>query len=237
MTMMKHASLALLFVLGAAIFGSTASAQLLDATGSVNVNSTTTADETRTDASVNVSADADADAPTSSEDADTGSVVELSVDRASLDASANYAVSDADFVRSASSLESYASATVRADERLESIVVSEGRMDMTYRKEAKFLWVIPASMSVQVIVDEDGEVAVRYPWYSFLMQAEESRAELEARLASEIGDINASAETTVSAGTGAQTNADVRRWARIIESAYVAVSGSARVDASAEAGA
>ena len=239
MIMMKHASLALLFVLGAALFGSSASAQLLDTTGSVNVNGTTSADETVVDIGTDASVDASATSTDDDTEEDSASSVQLSIDRATLDVDTDYAVSDADFVRSAASLESYASATVRADERLESIEVADGRMDMTYRKEAKFLWLIPASMTVRVVVSEDGEVSVRYPWYSFLMQTEESRADLEARLAAEITDINASIETAGAAEArgGIQANADIRRWARIIESAYVTVAGSARVDASAAAGA
>ena len=219
MIMMKHASLAATFVLGAALFGSTASAQLLDATATVNVNATTSEDETAAGAGLDASVGADADAASEDTETESGSSVQLTVDRATLDVNTDYAVSDADFVRSAASLESYASATVRADERLESIEVADGRMDMTYRKEAKFLWLIPVSMTVDVSVSENGEVAVRYPWYAFLMQTDERRADLEARLAAEIRDINASLETSAAA------------------EAYVTVAGSARVDASAAAGA
>lgn len=236
MTMMKYASLALLLVLGAALSGSSASAQILDTTGSLDVNGTTSSEQAATDTTVDVSADAAATS-TDAMEADSASSIELTVNRDTLDADTDYAISDADFVRSSGSLESYASATVRADERLESIVVADGRMEMEYRKSAKFLWLIPASMTVHVAVDEDGEVSVRYPWYSFLMKTEMSRAEIEASLAAEISDINASVDAAATAGTsGIQANADVRRWARIIESAYAAVSGSAWVDASAEAG-
>lgn len=235
MTMMKHASLALTLVLGIALFTSTASAQLLDTAGSVNLNGSATTDETSVDTAADVSVDAETDTTATSTDAGagTGSTVNFSIERASMDANTDYAVTDADFVRSAASLESYASATVRADERLESLTVEEGRLDMEYRKAAKFLWIIPASMKVRVTVDADGDVAVKYPWYAFLMQTDESRADLEARLTNDIDAVNGSMK--VASGSGVQADPEVRRWARIIESAYIAVSGSARVDASAEA--
>lgn len=244
MTMMKHASLALTLVLGAALFGSTASAQLLDTAGSVNLNGSATSNEATVDTAVDVSVDAETDtAATSSEAAtESGSGFSFSIERASMDANTEYAVSDADFVRSAASLESYASATVRADERLESLTVENGRLAMEYRKAAKFLWLIPASMKVQVTADANGDVSVKYPWYAFLMQTDESRVDLEARLATEIEAINDSMEFASDAelsgeasATGIQADPEVRRWARIIESAYIAVSGSTRVEASAEA--
>lgn len=244
MTMMKPARLALTLVLGISFFATTASAQLLDTAGSMNLNGSAAADETSIDTAVDVSVDAEADAGATSTDdeADTGSTFNFSIERASMDANTDYAVTDADFVRSAASLESYASATVRADERLESLTVEEGRLDMEYRKAAKFLWLIPASMKVRVTVDGNGDVAVKYPWYSFLMQADESRTDLEARLTNDIDAINDSMEVMSDAelageasGSGVQADPEVRRWARIIEGAYVAVSGSARADASAEA--
>lgn len=243
MNMMKHASLALTLVFGVTLFGASAFAQLLDSTGSVILNDSTTSNETSVDAAVDASLEVGASA-TSTEDgeeADAGSSFSFSIERDAMDPNTDYAVTDADLVRSEASLESYASATVRADERLESLMVEDGRMDMTYRKDAKFLWFIPTSMHARVTVDANGEVSVRYPWYSFLMKVDESRADLEARLTSEIRDINnsieiaADAELSGETSTGIQADPEVRRWARIIESAYVAVSGSTRVDASAQA--
>lgn len=240
MTMMKHASLALTLVLGVALFGSPASAQLLDAAGSVNLTGSTTSNEAATDTAIDVSVDAEADtndtvAPSA------GSAFSFTVERSSMDEDTTYSTTDADLVRSEGSLESYASATVRADKRFESLTIENGELEMEYRKAAKFLWIIPASMKVHVTANVSGDVAVRYPWYAFLLQAEEKRADLEARLETEIADINSSIEvansTELSGGTrgsGISGDSEVRRWARIIESVYVAVSGSTHVDASAE---
>lgn len=158
-----------------------------------------------------------------------------------MDENTEYSITQADSVRTSASLESYAAATVRADERLKSLDMTENGMDMKYRKAAKLLWIIPASLTAHVSVDQQGEVSVSYPWYAFLMSTDESRESLEAEIRQEIDSIDGSieaagdAEGTVSASSRIQADPTIRRWARIIEAAYIAVSGDTRVDASAEA--
>jgi len=237
--MTKYVSLSLAaLVLGFSLIGVEAHAQLLNANGSAgaSVNVTDTVD-----ADVDVSADTTADTDTSSTDeeanADAAVVADFSFTRDNLNQDTTYSVTDADFVRSSASLESYAATSVRDDERLESVAVAEGRMDMRYRKDAKFLWVIPASMKVDVAVAGDGDVTVRYPWYSFLMATGESRADLEARLESELASIDNStasseqAELSGTASAGVQANgADVRRWALILDRMHTALSASGSVE-------
>ena len=246
---MKQASLAFALVLGLTLTGGTAFAQLLDTNAGLDVEGNVGG------SGAGVSADVDAEmrgAATSTDSAaeedetassqtDLGSTFSLSITRDDLDENTEYAVTDADFVRSEASLESYAAATARADERLESIVIEGNRLDMEYRKPAKFLWIIPSSILARVSIDAGQDVTVRYPWYSFLMGVDESRADLAARLQAEIDAINSSmqlaaaSEVSGEASSGIQADPEIRRWARIMESAYVTVSGDARVDASAQA--
>lgn len=254
-TMMKYASLALLLSL--MLSGGSAHAQLLDASGALDVNGSASADtdgaSVSSDTNMHADAGADADTGTSTGSAgtdesgdvsgamDLGSAIEFSIKRSDMDEDTDYAVTDASSVRSSASLESYAAATMHADERLESLEMNGSGMDMRYRKPARFLWIIPASLTARVSVDTDGDATVRYPWYSFLMATDESRADLEARIRAEITSIQdsmqvaADAEAAGTASTGLKGDPEIRRWARIIESVYAAVSGAVRADASAQA--
>ena len=252
---MKLASLALLFSL--ALVGGTANAQVLNTSSSVNVNgsASTGADDTSVSADADTSVDADSNTSDSSDDsngdtgmgsgtsadATTGSAIGFSILRSEIDESADYVVTNASSVRTSASLESYAGATVRADERLDSLEVKDGSMDMEYRKPAKFLWIFPASLKAHITVTEQGEISARYPWYAFLFSIDESRSALEAEIRDEIKSLDASAqagadaEVSGTASTGVQGDSMSSRWARIIEAVYIAVSGDARVDASAQA--
>jgi len=250
--MMKLASLALLFSL--ALVGGTAHAQILNTSGSASVNGSASTGATDTD--VSVDADTAGDANTSpgsdrtpgtdgdasvSGNAQSDSGIEFNVLRGKMDENTEYVVRSADSVRTAASLESYAAATARADERLDSVEMREGKLDMKYRKPAKFLWVFPASLKAHVTVNQEGEVTARYPWYAFLLSTDETRSALEAEIRDEIvaidqsAQIAADAEISGAASTGVQRDPAIRRWARIIEAIYIAVSGDARVDASAQA--
>lgn len=239
MTMKKYVSLSLAaFVLGFSLIGVEAHAQLLNANGTAGANTNIT---DTIDADVDVSADTAVDADTSSADEEASSdatvVADFSFTRDDLDQNTEYGVRDVDSIRSSAGLESYVAASVRDNERLESVAITDGRMDMRYRKDAKFLWVVPSSMTVDVEIANDGDVMVRYPWYSFLMASGESRADLEARLETEIVSISNSiaareqAELSETATTGIKTDgADLRRWAHVLDRVYAALSVSGSVE-------
>ena len=238
MTMMKYASLACALVLGLTLAGAQTSAQLLDVNGSagvdVNVYDTPGVDgEASTEATVEIDS-AETNATSSSE---VGVVTDFSFSKNDMIEGMDFAVTDSGSVRSSAGLESYAASSVRDDERLEEVAITDGRMDVEYRQDARFLWVIPASMRVKVAIAGDGDVSVRYPWYAFLMATRESRAELETRLEAEVTSIDASiaaAEQAELSGTvsgGIQTGSpDVRRWARILDRVHTSLSTSASAE-------
>lgn len=238
MTMMKYASLSLALVLGLSFITAEAHAQLIDVNGSAGVNTTVT---DTADVDADVSAGATADEGTASSDAEASSdaavVADFSFSRDDINQDIDYTITDAGSVRSSAGLESYVAASVRDDERLESVAVADGRMDIRYRKNVKFLWVMPSSMRVDVAVANNGDVTVRYPWYSFLMATGESRAALEARLEAEVASIDSSAvmseqtELSTTATAGIQTGgADVYRWARVLDRMHTVLSASGSVE-------
>lgn len=182
------------------------------------------------------------DGPLFDADASGDSMLELSVMRGSMSEDTNYGVTESHEVRSAAGLESYAAASVRADERLDSVAIADSQMRMTYRKEARFLGFVPGSVRTDVSVDADGQVTVDYPWYAFLFAKGESEDELAARIQADVmafsgasDDAGAmTATTTASASTGIQTGSDdVRYWAQVIDSVHAALSAEANVSAQA----
>ena len=146
-------------------------------------------------------------------------------------AETEYAVRDASEVQSMASLEAYAGASIRDDERLESVTLNEDTMTLRYRTDAAFLGFIPASMNVTASVTADGAVTVKYPWYSFLMNARESRADLEARLTKEQGAVRDEiAETAVMGGADASVQA--RQWALMLERLRMSLYAQSSAEAS-----
>lgn len=211
--MKLYATLALLGALSSA---GSVEAQILDAELDARLTSTTSGAMLDTNASVNEEDTA--------ETLESKSTLDISFTRNSLEEGTTYNITDSARVRSASSLESYLGASVQNDERLTSVAISENQMDLTYKRDGRLLWIIPIQMGTDVSVSAEGAVTVRYPWYSFLVATDESRADLEARLAGEVASIEANlaanAEATLSgtSQSGLQIGSDeVRRWARILE--------------------
>ncbi|MBU1293045.1 hypothetical protein KJ819_03215 [Patescibacteria group bacterium] len=241
---MKYGTLALLCAFGVALSGGVIQAQTLNTGTSLDVNVGADSDSTDVSGSVDTSTTANtSDEDTSTEDTSTTSaqaegILNFSLVRDSLDASASgdVMVQSASEVSSNDSFRAYAENSLKSDAQFEGVVMNENGMDITYMREARFLAVIPSQMSVRVHVDDNGAVSVKYPWYSFLMATGESQADLEARIASEIASVNNDASATASAdmATESENSAmlESQRWARILEKVQVALSANASAQAS-----
>ncbi|HEY4489091.1 MAG TPA: hypothetical protein VJA87_01275 [Candidatus Paceibacterota bacterium] len=145
-----------------------------------------------TDSSMGADASVDVgnDTPVSSEDetdtSDTNISVSVSQDyaaSASLDAES--AERSASSVSTSKDLSVYATSKMKRDAMIESVVASNDRISLKYRKSARFLGIIPGSIRATVEVESDGSVDIDYPWYRFLFAVEGSdnaEAELEAQV-------------------------------------------------------
>ena len=240
MTMIKYGALAVVLAAGVSLAGS-AQAQLLDTATGINVDAGAGSNGTGVDASTDVRASSTEDRAGSDMSAATGTDAQpngsagvagtlgFSLNKRAMSDDTEYSVTDAGAVQTAAGLESYAATSMRDDERLESVRLEDGTLEMTYRVDARFLGFIPGSMDVRATVTADGTVDVRYPWYAFLMRASESRADLEARVASEqeaIADDFAEASAGVSADT-----AELRRWALALERMRMSLYATASAEA------
>lgn len=142
------------------------------------------------------------------------------------DESARYTVTNADSVRTAASLESYAGFSVRDDERLQAAMLEDNQLTLKYRTDAAFLGFIPLSMTVTAATDADGMVSVSYPWYSFLMRANESRTELETRLTSEQATISGTRDSDEESRVNLSSE-----WAQRFERLHTSLQASVQAEA------
>jgi hypothetical protein len=220
--MMKYVSMTLVLVLGSVYTSTSAHAQLLDARSSTAVNASLIDTTIETSAAVSTEAATDPDTTLYSD-----TVIDFSLTKGDIFNDTEYMVTDASSVRSAASLESYAASSVREDDRLESVAMTNDQITMQYRKDARLLWVFPTSMQVAVMVAQDGDVAVRYPWYSFLLTGAESRTALEARLEAEVARVDESLATEAEAELTGTDSTEVRRWTRVLSHLHASLSADA----------
>jgi hypothetical protein len=220
--MMKYGSMALVLVLGSFYTSASVHAQLLDARSSTTVNASLIDTTIDTSAAVSTEATIGPDAALSSD-----TIIDFSLTKGDVSNDTEYTVTDAGSVRSAASLESYAASSVREDDRLESVAMTNDQITMQYRKDARALWVFPTSMQVEVTVAQDGAVSVRYPWYSFLLTDTESRTALEARLAAEVARVDESLAIDAQAELTGTDSTEIRRWTRVLSHVHASLSADA----------
>jgi len=111
-------------------------------------------------------------------------------------------IENSDEVHNRGQLRSFLNHLVKEDDRIADVQVSSTTIETQYSLPARFLWVIPASISAHVSVGTDGSVTITYPWYAFLFAKhdDEIKDQITQAASSTVG---ASASTTFSAGTQA----------------------------------
>ena len=112
----------------------------------------------------------------------------MSDDVASASLDEQSAMMSASSVVSPQDLNRYATATMKRDANISSINASGKQVSLVYRVPARFLGVIPTSLSARTVVGSDGSVAIHYPWYRFLfsvpnaVHADSLKADLQGTL-------------------------------------------------------
>jgi len=94
-------------------------------------------------------------------------------------------------VKSEQELENFAKGVLLEDNNVQSIEVSEEKVDLAYEMPARFLGIFNASLVARAEVRREGIVKVTFPWYSFLFKklvvVRDIESEAEANVP-EIGD-------------------------------------------------
>jgi hypothetical protein len=86
-------------------------------------------------------------------------------------------VDDATQVQTETELAFYAAGLLLDDENAKKIELGNDEVQLTYRTRARLFGFIPVLVSATATVDEDENVRVDYPWYSFLSST--NRVEIE----------------------------------------------------------
>ncbi|MBX4209606.1 hypothetical protein KW799_02870, partial [Candidatus Parcubacteria bacterium] len=68
-------------------------------------------------------------------------------------------------VTSPNDFEAYARSLMMSDENIIKIASNDNQVSVWYREPARFLGVIPMTVTVQAMVDAGGNVTVNYPWW------------------------------------------------------------------------
>lgn len=245
MTIKNYTTLALAAALGLTSGAAAVEAQMLDSSSTVRIETGTglgndigTGVDVSADVRTAATSSAASDAQMLSATSSTGAAVQgdgaltFRFDRKSLDNGTVYSIDDVAGVQSSAGLESYAATSVRDDERLESVSLEDNMLSVRYKTDAKLFGFIPASMHVDAVVDANGAVTVRYPWYAFLMSSFESRTELEARLTKEQGSIRDEInEASVGMTAGAEASVEARQWALMLERLRTSLYANSSVEA------
>lgn len=186
-------------------------------------------EDDRADAEVDGSADASVsnESDTSSDDDRSDAGVSFSLtqkEAASISIDAESAELGSASVSSGEDLSLYATSKMKRDANIESVDVSGDRVSVEYRRKARFLGFIPASIRANAEITSDGEVDIDYPWYRFLF-AVDGTADAEAQLKASVQELMA--------GSGAGAGFTARLEAEIIDAIHAAFSGSLAASADA----
>ncbi len=103
----------------------------------------------------------------------------------------------AENVATSADLKAFAATQLKNDENLSSVSFGPDNLEVVYKERARFLGIIPTSVNVGVVANNDGTVEFSYPWYSFLMVS--NKADLEASIKTEAADFQANGSAIVSA--------------------------------------
>lgn len=78
-------------------------------------------------------------------------------------------IPDISDIVSADDINSYVSDVISNDENVKELNLSSEAVDLNYEMPASLFGIIPMSIPTRITVSKDKDVAVSYPWYSFLM--------------------------------------------------------------------
>jgi hypothetical protein len=125
-------------------------------------------------------------------------------------------------------LRMHAAKLTASDAKVTSVILSSRKVSLWYREPARLFGFIPLTVPVQISVDTNGTATVLYPWYGFLLSADQAALVVRAQAAArqELGGERSSANSSLS--TEAQARLLDSLHALLVEEA----SGAARASTS-----
>ena len=132
-------------------------------------------------------------------------------------------------VRTDADLQAYVKGEIEADRGMQAVEVSDS-IAVDYAQRAKLFGFIPVTVTVTTVVDADGTVSVRYPWYGFLLAKASGDADLKAKIQSRVDSVRA----TSSAGADVSAELDANAKARLINEVRSALKSALEAQLQAE---
>lgn len=207
-TVFNYAAMIALSLLAVFAFAFPVSAQTgagLDTGVSLDLGTSDT--DANVDARATTSASTDAQDDSAAEPANSNE--SFTVLRSSLGADVTTAPASADAVMTDADLSAYASAMMRADDRIEAVAFNDENVEVRYGAPGRLFGIFPVTMTVRAEVASDGSVAVSYPWYRFLV-ASDGGADIESELSSRIDAATLSAGGSLSVAAKARLIDEIR---------------------------
>ncbi|HEU0080645.1 MAG TPA: hypothetical protein VFQ72_01280 [Candidatus Paceibacterota bacterium] len=151
----------------------------------------------------------------------------FTISRGDLQASTTAYVS-ATNVSTSDDLRDYSRALMMSDDNVAKIEADDSQVSVWYHEPAKFLGIVPVTVTVRATVDAGGNVDVAYPWWYSLFVKDETQAAFESDLNSTAGTLaKAEATTTLSSSAKARL---VNALQSILKSRYQSASATSSAE-------
>ncbi|MDB5238100.1 MAG: hypothetical protein JWM46_370 [Candidatus Kaiserbacteria bacterium] len=164
-------------------------------------NGTGTSGNSSISGNVHTSADAQANAGTG----DALMITRADIDSNAVESSSWGTSRPASDVQSSADLKAYVASQMKSDSNLSAVEANSSDVAVTYKQRGRFLGFIPVTVKATAMVDQNGQVSLKYPWYTFLTATD--RADLQAKLQASVDAMTKTSATTAG-GSGTTPNAN-----------------------------
>ena len=146
-------------------------------------------------------------------------------------------------VRTFGDLRAFAKSTIEGDENVDELNFNSKKAEMSYRQEGRFLALLPVPMKVKITVYANGDVVVKYPWYSFLTVDNQDEIEAKIKVAVDnvmrgrlVGSVQAEGKSANPTLTPSQIADVVSRIREVLQSTFGGTEATSTTSASSSAG-
>lgn len=128
-------------------------------------------------------------------------------------------------------VKAYGEVVAKHHTRVERAEVRNRTIEVHFRDRVQFFGFVPVSLTARTVVDAEGNVEVKYPWYAAFATGKNTKASVESRVRASLEGNSLSFMTE----TGAQADVRARETARALRDIAAAVDAAVLASASADA--
>lgn len=90
-------------------------------------------------------------------------------------------------VKNQDDLDFFAKSIMASDDSISKVDIEDETITIYHKEPAKFLGFIPSRIDARISVNTDGDVAIKYPWYTLL--STKNGANLKAEIKAKVGSV------------------------------------------------